>query len=86
MVCLELMTVEQPYSDIPRDITVLRELDQGRTPNRPGRLVTSRGLSDDVWSLMRKCWNKTPTSRPSVANIRLKLEKLRGLQAGEITV
>lgn len=85
MVCLELMTAEQPYSNIARDVAVLRELDKGKTPDRPGRLVTSRGLSDELWLLMRKCWNKKPQSRPTIATIRSKLGDLRARPAGEIT-
>ncbi|KAF5386738.1 hypothetical protein D9615_001785 [Tricholomella constricta] len=79
MVCLELMTGEQPFSRISRDITVLRELDQGKLPERPGRQVTAQGLSDDLWSLMKKCWHKKPEARPSMTIVKEKLAEIRGL-------
>jgi son of sevenless-like protein len=79
MVCLELITGEQPFSNISRDIIVMRELDQGKLPERPGRHVTAQGLSDDLWSLMKKCWHKKPDSRPSMTYVKEKLAGIRGL-------
>jgi son of sevenless-like protein len=79
MVCLELITGEQPFSYISRDIIVMRELDQGKLPERPGRHVTAQGLSDDLWSLMKKCWHKKPDSRPSMTYVKEKLAGIRGL-------
>lgn len=83
MLVLEIMTGCQPYSDIPRDIAVLRLLDQGKIPDRPGRLVAQRGLGDELWSLMRNCWNKKPESRPSMTSIIAKLLEVRGMTPRE---
>ncbi|TFK42874.1 ras guanine nucleotide exchange factor domain-containing protein [Crucibulum laeve] len=77
MVCLELVTGEQPFSKITRDIAVQRELDHGKIPDRPGREATAQGLSDDMWNLMKKCWHKKPESRPSVAEVRRKLFEIQ---------
>jgi son of sevenless-like protein len=79
MVALELMTGQPPYSNTPRDITVLRELDQGKIPDHPGRAATLRGLSDGLWSFMRKCWHKRPDSRPLAAAANCRLRQLRGI-------
>ncbi|KAJ7046529.1 ras guanine nucleotide exchange factor domain-containing protein [Mycena alexandri] len=79
MVSLELMTGQPPYNNIPRDIAVLHELEQGKIPARPGRVATDRGLSDDLWAFMRKCWHKKPDSRPSATAATRKLLQLRGL-------
>ncbi|KAG5652946.1 hypothetical protein H0H81_002954 [Sphagnurus paluster] len=79
MVCLELMTGEQPFNKISRDIIVLRELDNGKLPDRPGRQVTALGLSDELWSLMKKCWNKKPDARPTMTMLREKLAEMRGV-------
>ncbi|KAJ7470512.1 ras guanine nucleotide exchange factor domain-containing protein [Mycena latifolia] len=73
MVCLELITGEPPFSKIAHDITVLRELEQGKTPDRPGPAATVRGLSDELWALMRKCWHRKPESRPSAATVKSRL-------------
>jgi son of sevenless-like protein len=79
MTVLELLTGEQPYKDFSRDISVLRELDQGKIPSRPDRKATERGLSDDLWALMKECWSKRPEKRPSVTTIKVKLAAMRGL-------
>ncbi|KAJ7905245.1 ras guanine nucleotide exchange factor domain-containing protein [Mycena olivaceomarginata] len=73
MTALELMTGQPPFSNIPREIAVLRELDHGKLPDRP------QGLSDDLWAFMRKCWHKKPASRPSAASVNNKLRELREL-------
>ncbi|KDR73425.1 hypothetical protein GALMADRAFT_124495 [Galerina marginata CBS 339.88] len=77
MVCLEILSGELPYSHITRDIAVLRELDNGKLPERPGRIATSQGLSDDMWDLMEKCWQTKPASRPSISDIKVAMLEMR---------
>ena len=80
MVCLEILSGEVPYSSISRDIAVLREVDNGKLPQRPpGRFATSQGLSDDVWAQMLDCWHKKPEMRPSITQIKARLSELRGV-------
>ena len=76
MVCLEILSGHQPFNNISRDIVVMREIDNGRIPERPGRVV---GLNDDVWALMRKCWTKKPEARPSIKEVKEKLLEIRGM-------
>lgn len=82
MFALELMTGAKPFAYLPRDLMVIRELDQGRLPERPGHEVTQRGLSNDLWNLLRKCWSKKPDSRPSITTVRMKLAEIRGIRYG----
>ncbi|KAG6861734.1 hypothetical protein C0995_012738 [Termitomyces sp. Mi166 len=79
MVCLELMTGEQPFESVTRDIVVLRELDQGKLPERPGRQATAHGLKDELWSLMKQCWHIKPESRPTMTVVKNALLVIRGL-------
>ncbi|KAK0210526.1 kinase-like domain-containing protein [Desarmillaria ectypa] len=79
MVALEILSDEQPFSYIQGDAIVQHEVYLGRFPRRPGRDVTARGLSDDVWSLMQCCWRKKPQSRPPMTEIKEKLLFIRGL-------
>lgn len=79
MFCLELLSGEQPYAKIPRDVAVLREIDRGKLPERPGRLATAQGLTDEMWTLVKKCWSKNPELRPSIAEIKIKLLQMRGM-------
>ncbi|KAF9496004.1 hypothetical protein BDN71DRAFT_1446698 [Pleurotus eryngii] len=80
MFALELMTGAKPFAYLPRDLMVIRELDQGRLPERPGPEVTQRGLDNDLWNLLRKCWSKKPDSRPSMTTVRMKLADIRGIR------
>lgn len=73
MFCLEILSGEQPYAKILRDVDVLHEIGHGKLPERPGRLATPHGLTDEMWILMKKCWNKKPELRPSIAEIKMKL-------------
>ncbi|KAL0947206.1 hypothetical protein HGRIS_013323 [Hohenbuehelia grisea] len=79
MFALELMTEERPFSNLLGDLMVIRELDQGKIPQRPGTDATKRGLSDDIWALMKKCWHKKAQSRPSMTDVRMKLAEIRGV-------
>lgn len=79
MLCLELMTELQPYSDIALDVTVAIALSKFQLPPRPGHPVISRGLTDNLWALMMQCWTKRPESRPSMTSIKADIKRLRGI-------
>ncbi|KAF8906062.1 hypothetical protein CPB84DRAFT_1844704 [Gymnopilus junonius] len=79
MVCLEILSGQMPYSNITRDIAVLREVDNGKLPQRPGRLATSQGLTDDMWAFMITCWQDKPDIRPSILDVKTRLLELRGV-------
>ncbi|KAJ7285591.1 kinase-like domain-containing protein [Mycena rebaudengoi] len=63
--------------NITRDVAVLRELDHGRIPDRPA--VAHYQLTNELWTLMKKCWHRRPESRPSATTIKTRLLELRGL-------
>ncbi|KAF8168726.1 kinase-like domain-containing protein [Pholiota molesta] len=86
MVCLELLSGEVPFSSIPRDIAVLRELDNGKLPKHPGRSATAQGLSDEIWALLQKCWQRKPESRPSIEEIKKSLMVLKGLASPQADI
>ncbi|KAK0240369.1 kinase-like domain-containing protein [Armillaria nabsnona] len=79
MVALEILSGERPFGYIQGDPVVQHEVYLGNIPQRPGRDVTVRGLSGDLWTLMKRCWNKKPQSRPSMTEIKEKLLSIRGL-------
>ncbi len=80
MVALEILSGEQPFNYIQGDAVVQHEVYLGKVPQRPGRDVTARGLSDDLWTLMMRCWNtKRPQSRPSMTEIKEKLLSIQVL-------
>jgi len=78
MTCLELLSGKTPYSEISRDISVLRAIDKGELPNRPKTDATLDGLSDSVWLLLQKCWRIDPKSRLPISVVKDTLQQIRG--------
>ena len=78
MVCLEILSGDVPFADIKRDIAVLREIDKGVLPKHPGRVSTSQGLSDAIWQDLQKCWEREPTMRPSITEVKNSLLGIGG--------
>ncbi|KAF9783715.1 hypothetical protein BJ322DRAFT_1109564 [Thelephora terrestris] len=61
LLILECITEVHPFSDIPRDATVIHSrIGKKQSPNRPD------GIPDDVWGLMNRCWDAEPELRPSM--------------------
>ncbi|KAF8921531.1 kinase-like domain-containing protein [Mucidula mucida] len=79
MVALELLTGAQPFNSLPRDITVVRDLDHGKIPNRPASFAAPKELHNELWELMRRCWHRKPSSRPSISLVKTRLLELRGI-------
>ena len=52
-----------------QSISAAIKIGKGERPDRP----TNRTLPDDVWGLMRKCWDQRPSARPEMGEV------LRGL-------
>ena len=79
MICLEILSGEPPFSNMQRDIAVMRELDNGKLPKHPGRIAMTQGLSDEMWALLQRCWQKKPELRPSIGDIRKSILEIRGV-------
>lgn len=77
MLCLEVLSGNQPYSHIQRDLSVLNEIENSRVPPRP-EAEASRGITDGMWNLLTRCWGTDPKSRPSMTYIRAQLLDFRG--------
>jgi son of sevenless-like protein len=78
MLCLEVLSGQPPYAKFNRDVAVLREVDNGRPPDHPGRIATQNGLSDQMWKVMQMCWNLKPEARPSITEVKNALLGIRG--------
>lgn len=77
MLSLELMTGRQPFSEVISDDAVAVQLTNGKLPPHPGSAAASQGLTDGLWALMLRCWNKRPDSRPSMTQIKAEINRLR---------
>jgi son of sevenless-like protein len=87
MLCLEILSGDVPFADIRRDIAVLREIDNGALPKHPGRDAISQGLSDAIWQVLQKCWEREPTMRPSITEVKNSLlGRVPSVSAGKLEI
>ncbi|KAF9645427.1 kinase-like protein, partial [Thelephora ganbajun] len=63
MVMIEVFTGVIPFSDGPSSMAMLLII-QGERPSRP----THPTFTENLWSLMQRCWNHDPHSRPKVSD------------------
>ena len=76
MTLLELMTGAVPYAEIRRSPLVLQKLLNKERPRRPeGEIYVQRGLTDEVWALIQRCWAEDPLLRPTVDEVLVVLPK-----------
>ena len=67
---VQIMTGEHPFMHIRRTPEVLIRLQTGERPRRPeGDMYVERGLDDNLWSLLQRCWVTEPTDRPSIQEV-----------------
>ncbi|KNZ73294.1 Light-sensor Protein kinase [Termitomyces sp. J132] len=76
MVCYEMFTGERPFSKV-KPVALITRIMRGQHPEKPrGELYEERGLTDDIWLLMKRCWNRVPDDRPTIAQIKQSLPRL----------
>ncbi|TFK19395.1 kinase-like protein [Coprinopsis marcescibilis] len=71
-VCYEITTGNVPFYEYSRDTTVLKQLTTGQKPSKPAPdsdAFTTFGLTEDLWSLMDRCWSPQPQSRPTAREV-----------------
>ena len=74
MAMLELLTEKRPYPDVRRDAAVIHRIMSGEEPARPQG--ADIWLSDGLWVLMQRCWQRDILSRPSMAEVTLFLKNM----------
>ncbi|KAJ8085534.1 hypothetical protein PM082_004352 [Marasmius tenuissimus] len=65
-VCYEIFTGLLPFAELGNDMAVMFAVAQGKCPLRPQETF---GLSDAMWTLMTRCWDPIPTSRPTAIQV-----------------
>ncbi|TDL24969.1 kinase-like protein [Rickenella mellea] len=66
---LEVLTDNHPFAEVVRDVQIVHHVvNMKKTPQRPpdDSPAVSRGLSDDLWQLLRKCWLRDRQKRPRI--------------------
>lgn len=73
----QIFSGEVPFYDIISDHQVSLEVRNGKRPSRPSHDISrTRGLDDDIWSIIQSCWAHEPDRRPAAYQI---VELLRSL-------
>ncbi|KAJ6579463.1 kinase-like domain-containing protein [Mycena vulgaris] len=72
-VCVELYTLEPPFSNIPMasDYTIICQILDGNRPTRP---IEHPAMSDRLWQCVDTYWDHEPESRPSADDVVLDME------------
>jgi hypothetical protein len=81
MLCIEVFTENVPFSDVLNDMFIPVVILQGLLPTRPESIAIARGLSDEMWKLMNGCWEREPSSRPSMTTIREAIQNMHPLRS-----
>lgn len=74
---LQMFSGEIPFHEKRYEIEVLYSVLEGKRPDRPlHTLSKTRGLSDEVWSIIETCWSQEPAKRPTAKQVVLQLQAL----------
>ncbi|KAG6907970.1 hypothetical protein DXG01_006695 [Tephrocybe rancida] len=69
MVCYEILAGERPFGKV-KAIAVIQKIMKGQHPQRPIRKgPLERGLTEEMWKMMKRCWAQNPDERPTAAEI-----------------
>lgn len=71
MTILELVTGQRPYADKKKTFHVIRAIAEGELPLRPEVV-----RDDRVWDFLLQCWQHEATLRPTMGEVKVRLEKL----------
>jgi len=66
-IAFQVFSQERPFSRIPSLLVPGLVFAGQRPPRPPNREIL--GLSEDVWILAEKCWDRNPNFRPHIADI-----------------
>ncbi|KAJ8595364.1 kinase-like protein [Rhizopogon salebrosus TDB-379] len=70
MTILEIMTHNVPWHTIRHTTHVIIKLSKGEMPPRPkDPAAAERGLDDNLWWLIQKCWSTNAEERPSTKDV-----------------
>ncbi|KAJ7447963.1 kinase-like domain-containing protein [Mycena latifolia] len=70
--CIEIYTGDQPFRNIPHDITVVLGVLNQMRPPRPsssGPPDGTRAMSDRLWATVQACWAHEPSDRPNMYEV-----------------
>ena len=72
MVIYEVLSGQKPFAQC-REPTVIRKVIDGERPERPQE-TAGAWFVDDVWEVVKRCWEPRPENRPDVKTVLQCLE------------
>jgi len=70
MLILECFTEKIPFYEHSRDAAVIHaRISKRQCPPRPDGHSPKNRVSDDLWSLMNRCWAVKPDDRPTMEHV-----------------
>ena len=73
MVVYEVLSGQAPFSQYNKYVAVGKVL-KGERPEQP-QGVEGRWFTDDIWSILGRCWEPKPGDRPSIEDVLRRLEE-----------
>lgn len=61
------MTGKVPYAEYVNDMGIYRAIDKKQPPARPIELSGPNERANQMWTLLRKCWDHDPVARPNAS-------------------
>ena len=77
MVVYEVLSGQAPFSRYNKYVAVGKVL-KGERPERP-QGVGGIWFTDDIWSILGRCWEPKPGNRPSIEDVLRRLEEASSL-------
>ena len=74
MTILEILTGKQPFASVKFPFVVYTNVRNGQRPERPtDPEVLRRGLDDNIWGLLKDCWEHDSLKRPLIDEVITRL-------------
>ena len=72
---VQIFANEPPFAEARMSLHVVRKVLDKERPRRPPQ-ASEYGMTDDLWKIVERCWDTTPDTRPSAAQIKPEIEKI----------
>ena len=74
MTVYEVLTGQMPFPRLSKEVVVTKVLYLGDRPKRP-QGAEGEWFTDDVWSILGRCWKPKPSDRPTIEDVLEHLEE-----------
>ncbi|KAF8601635.1 kinase-like protein [Ceratobasidium sp. AG-I] len=81
MATLELVSGKVPYFNYKKPHLLAFVIAKGDIPNRKDYVEFDKYAlrPDELWTLLEKCWTVEPTDRPTIDDVLVELERIKGI-------